>query len=250
MKKLFVSLTAKSLFSLENVIISHPKNIDTMRAKDILSKDVFPLKPSDTGSLALQWMEDFGVTQLPVVDRENFLGLIKNEDIYGLDDPDQPLELYRVPLQRSYVYDYFHFYEVLKLAATEKLSLVPVLNEQNNYLGCITISKLITTMASFTGFQQPGGILVLEVTSAQYALSEIARLVEANNAKVLSAFISSPADSSKLEVTIKVSVMDLSSIIQTLNRYDYVVKASFAEENRYDALLTERYESLLKYLNT
>ncbi len=221
-----------------------------MRAKDILSKDVFSLKPSDTGSLALQWMEDFGVKQLPVVDKENFLGLIKNEDIYSLDDPDRPLELHKMPLVRSYVYDYFHFYEVLKIAATESLSLVPVLNDQNSYIGSITISTLITTMAGFTGFQQPGGILVLEVTSAQYALSEIARIVEENNAKVLSAFISSPAESSKLEVTIKVSVMDLSSIIQTLNRYDYIVKASFAEENRYDALLTERYESLLKYLNT
>jgi len=221
-----------------------------MRARDILSREIIPLKPSDTGSLALQWMEDFGVTHLPVVDKENYLGLIKNEDIYGMDDPDTILELHNLPLVRSYVYDGQHFYEVLRQAAAERLSLVAVLNEHNNYIGSITMSEIVYAVASFTSLQQPGGILVLEVTEPQYALSEIARIVESNNAKVLSAFITTPPDSNKLEVTVKVSVMNLSSIIQTLNRYDYIVKASFAEESQYDALLAERYESLLKYLNT
>ncbi len=221
-----------------------------MRAKDILSREIIPLKPSDTGSLALQWMEDFGVTHLPVVDKSVFLGLVKNEDIYNMNDPDSGLELHNLPLIRSYVYDRQHFYEVLRQAATERLSLVAVLNEQNNYIGSITVSEIIYAVASFTSVQQPGGILVLEVTEPQYALSEIARIVESNNAKVLSAFITTPPDSNKLEVTVKVSVMNLSSIIQTLNRFDYIVKASFAEESQYDALLSERYESLLKYLNT
>ncbi len=221
-----------------------------MRAKDILSREIIPLKPSDTGSLALQWMEDFGVAHLPVVDKGDYLGLIKNEDIYNMDDPDTGLEFHKLPMTRSYVYDYQHFYEVLRQAATEKLSLVPVLNEHNQFIGSITLAGIVHTVAGFTSLQQPGGILVLEVTEPQYALSEIARIVESNNAKVLSAFITTPPDSNKLEVTVKVSVMNLSSIIQTLNRYDYIVKASFAEESQYDALLTERYESLLKYLNT
>ncbi len=221
-----------------------------MRAKDILSKLVIPLKPKDSGSLALQWMEDIGVAHLPLVDKESFLGLIRSEDIYNLDDVDKPVDPYEVPLIRSYVYAQQHIYDVLRLAAAEKLTIVPVLNEHNHYLGSITLVELIRGMAGFTSVEQPGGILVLEVSAAQYSLSEISRIVEANNAKVLSAFITSPPDSSKLEVTIKVSVMDLSSIMQTLNRYDYIVKASFAEESQYDSLLSERYESLLKYLNT
>ncbi len=221
-----------------------------MRAKDILSKLVIPLKPTDHGSLALQWMEDIGVTHLPVVDKESFLGLIRNEDIYNLDDVDSPIDPYEMPLIRSYVYAQQHIYDVLRVVSAEKLTLVPVLNDHNNYIGSITLIELINGIAGFTSVQQPGGILVLEVSAAQYSLSEISRIVESNNAKMLSAFITSPPDSSKLEVTIKVSVMNLSSIMQTLNRYDYVVKASFAEESQYDSLLSERYESLLKYLNT
>lgn len=221
-----------------------------MLAKDILSKLVIPLKPKDPASLALQWMEDIGVAHLPLVDKESFLGLIRSEDLYNTNDVDKPVDPYEVPLIRSYVYAQQHVYDVLRLAATEQLTIVPVLNEHNHYIGSVTLVELIRGMACFTSVEQPGGILVLEVSAAQYSLSEISRIIEANNAKVLSAFITSPPDSSKLEVTIKVSVMDLSSIMQTLNRYDYIVKASFAEESQYDSLLSERYESLLKYLNT
>lgn len=221
-----------------------------MRAKDILSKLVVPLKPNDPGSIALQWMEDIGVAHLPVVDKESLLGLIRNEDIYNLDDVDNPIEPHEMPLIRSYVYAQQHIYDVLRLVSAEKLTLIAVLNDHNHYIGSITLIDLINGMAGFTSVQQPGGILVLEVGSAQYSLSEISRIVESNNAKVLSAFITSPPNSSKLEVTIKVNVMDLSSIMQTLNRYDYIVKASFAEESQYDSLLSERYESLIKYLNT
>ncbi len=221
-----------------------------MRAKDILSKEIIPLRPYDSGSLALQWMEDFGVLHLPVVDGENFLGLVKNEDIYTMEDIDSSLDPQKLALMRSYVLTSQHFYEVLRLAASEQLSVVPVLNDKNHYIGSITRSGIIRAMANFTSVQQPGGILILEISAAHYSLSEIARIVEANNAKVLSAFITSPPESNRLEVTVKVSVMDLASIIQTLNRYDYIVKASFAEESQYDSLLSERYESLIKYLST
>ncbi len=221
-----------------------------MRAKDILSKTIIPLKTSDTGSLALQWMEDFGVNQLPLIEDDNYFGLVKAEDIFNLDDPDAVLDPHTLPLLRTYVFDYHHLYEVIRMVATEHLSLIAVLNDENKYAGCITLGGITSAMARFTSVQQPGGILVLEVSPAGYSMSEISRIVESNDAKVLSAFITSPPDSSKLEVTVKVSVMDLSSIIHTFNRYDYIIKASFAEENSYDALLSERYASLLKYLST
>ncbi len=221
-----------------------------MRAKDILSSSVMPLKPSDTGALAASWMVDFGVTHLPVVDKDILLGVVSNTDIDGMDDVDLPIGKNKLPLSRSYVYGDVHLFDMLRLAATEKLSLIPVLDDQNRYIGSITRFEIIQAMAGYTSVTQPGGIIVLEIGSQQYALSEIARIIEANDAKVLSAAITSADNSQKLEVTVKVSVMDLSSIIQTFNRYDYIVKASFAEESQYDTLLSERYEALMKFLQT
>ncbi len=221
-----------------------------MRAKDILSSLVMPLKTSDPGSLALSWMEDLSVSHLPVVDKAKYLGLLKNADVYSLEDLDEPLGKTKLPLIRSYVKTDLHFFEVLRMAAAEQLSLVPVLDHHNHYKGSITQADIIQAMANFTSVSQPGGIIVLEINAQQYSLSEISRIIEANDAKVLSAAITSVASSTLLEVTIKVSVMDLSSIIQTLNRYDYIIKASFAEESQYDTLLNERFELLMKFLNT
>ncbi len=221
-----------------------------MLAKNMLSNLVMPLKPSDTGHLALSWMEDTGVTHLPLVDKQNLLGLIRNADIYSLEDLDKPLGKQKIPFTRPYVYADQHFFDVLQLAAAEKLSLIPVLDQNNNYMGSITHDEIIQNMADFASVKQPGGILVLEISAQQYSLSELSRIIESNDAKVLSACITSPSESTQLEVTIKVSVMDLSSIIQTLNRYDYIIKASFANESKYDSLLHERYESLMKYLDT
>ncbi len=221
-----------------------------MRAKDLLSNLVMPLKPTDTGSLALNWMEDLGVVHLPVTDNDNYLGLVKNSDIYSREDIDEPLNVSKIPLHRFYVQTDAHFFDVLRLADAEKLSVVPVLDHHNHYKGSITQSEIIQAMANFTSVTQPGGILVLEISAQQYSLSEISRIIEANDAKILHAAVTSSPDSTQLEVTIKVSVMDLSSIIQTLNRYDYIIKASFAEESQYDSLLSERFESLMRFLDT
>lgn len=221
-----------------------------MRAKDLLSNLVMPLKPTDPGSLALNWMEDLGVVHLPVTDKDNYLGLVKNSDIYSLEDMDEPLSIRKIPLHRFYVQTDAHFFDVLRLADAEKLSVVPVLDHHSHYKGSITQSEIIQAMANFTSVTQPGGILVLEISAQQYSLSEISRIIEANDAKILHAAVTSSPDSTQLEVTIKVSVMDLSSIIQTLNRYDYIIKASFAEESQYDSLLSERFESLMRFLDT
>ncbi len=221
-----------------------------MRARDILSNLIMPLKPTDPGSLALNWMEDIGVVHLPVVDKDHYLGLVKNADIYSQKDADEPLNISKVPLHRFYVQTDAHFFDVLRLADSEKLSVVPVLDHHNHYKGSITQSEIIRAMANFTSVTQPGGIIVLEINTQQYSLSEIARIIEANDAKVLHAAVTSSPESTQLEVTIKVSVMNLSSIIQTLNRYDYIIKSSFAEESQYDSLLNERFESLMRFLDT
>ncbi len=221
-----------------------------MRAKEILSKMVMPLKPSDPGSLALSWMEDYGVTHLPVVEKERLIGLVKNADIYSTDDLDKSLSEQKIPLTRSSVYHDVHLYEVIRLAATENLSLVPVLDHHEHYMGAITTHELIGAVANFTSITQPGGIIVLEISAQQYSASEIARIVESNDAKILSSSVTSTENSTQLEVTLKLNVLDLSSIIQTFNRYNYIVKASFTEESQYDSLLSERYESLMKFLDT
>jgi hypothetical protein len=90
--------------------------------------------------------------------------------------------------------------------------------------------------------------LVLELNIHDYSLSEIARIVESNDAKILSLYISSHIDSNKLELTVKINRTDLSPIIQTFNRYNYTIKASFHQSEYVDDL-KDRFDSFMSFLN-
>lgn len=220
-----------------------------MLPRNLYNELVIPLKTSETGDTALLMMEDLKVSHLPVIGCDKYLGVISELDILNLDNPSEPIGKQRLSYNRPYVLQSQHFYEVVRVAATEKLSLVPVLDDNGIYLGSITLSRIISMMSEMASVKQPGSILVLEVSHQDYSLGEIARIVESNDAKVLSAYITSFPESTRLEVTIKVNRLDLSGIIQTFNRYNYIITASFSEESRWEELLTNRYESLMNYLN-
>jgi CBS domain-containing protein len=221
-----------------------------MLIKDFLSDLVSPLRLTDTGDSALALMDDLRLTHLPVIDGDRFVGVISELAVLNLDDPEAPLGSCRLALPRPYVQQGQHVYDLIRLAVAEKLSLVPVLDEKEQYLGAVTLDRLAAIVAEVASVKQPGGILVLEVNSHDYSLAEIARIVESNDAKVLSSYITSFPESTRLEVTIKVNRIDLSPIIQTFNRYNYIIAASFSEESSMDDLLHSRYESLMNYLNT
>jgi len=138
---------------------------------------------------------------------------------------------------------------VIGLAARLKLSVVPVLDSNNHYKGVITSADLIRHLAGISSMDQPGGIIVLELIERDYSLSQIAQIVESNNVKILSMYITSPSESTKLEVTLKVNTGDLVSIIRTFERYNYEVKTWVSTDDSMDRFYSERFDLLMKYLN-
>lgn len=219
-----------------------------MIAKTLITESIVPLKTSDTGAVALSFMDDYKISHLPIVNNQEFLGLISETDIYELNDFDAPLGIHTLSLKKPYIHDYQHVFDVIRIISEQELTLVPVLDDKNNYLGSITLKNLVDHFADITAVNNPGGVIVLEMSSKDYSLSEIAQIVESNNAKVLSLFVTTHSDSTKLEVTVKINKIDIGPILQTLNRYNYVIKASFTETDYLDGL-KDRYDSFMKYLN-
>ncbi len=219
-----------------------------MIAKNLITDGVLPLKTSDTGKTALSWMEEYKVSHLPIVNNQEFLGLISELDIYDLNSFDEPLGNHKLSLNNPYVFESQHIYDVLKLVNEQNLSLVPVLSEKGNYLGSITLQNLVKHFARALSVDNPGGILVLEMTYNNYSLTELAKIVEENDAKILSTFLINHTNSTKLDVFLKLNTVEISSILKTFERYDYYVKASYGHEDDLDDL-RERYDSLMNYLN-
>jgi len=221
-----------------------------MLARELISDVVTALKTSDSGTSALSWMEVFRVKHLPIVNHREFLGLISDSDIYDLNDPDEPVGNHNLSLQKPYVNEDQHIYEVIELLARMELTLVPVLNQQKQYLGVITMEELTRKFAHLSALQQPGGIIELEMIQHDYSLSEISQIVESNNGRILSLYVASSDDDARLRVTLKINLTDLTSILETLNRYNYTVVSSHMNNEDLDDFYQERFDTFLKYLNT
>jgi CBS domain-containing protein len=141
-----------------------------------------------------------------------------------------------------------HIYDVIRLFAEKRLSLVPVIDENKNYLGSISINSIVEYIADLTSVKDPGGILVIEINNRDNSLSHISQIVESNNAQILSSYITSFPESTRLEVTLKLNRTDLSAIVASFLRYDYTVVATY-NDLKADAGSSDRYDQLMNYLS-
>ncbi len=220
-----------------------------MLAKDLISEVIQPLQPSDTGAKGLLRMEAFRISHLPIVDQGDFIGIISDVDIFDHNMVDEPVSKFVNTLFSPFVYEYQHLYEVVEVVSRHSLTAVPVLTENHKYLGMISSRQLIRAFGDLAAVQIPGGIIVLELNANDYSLSQIARIVEDNDAKVLSCYATSQPDSVKMEVTLKIDRPDLTSILQTFLRYDYVIKASYQSRNYNEDVLRSNYDQFMMYMN-
>jgi acetoin utilization protein AcuB len=219
-----------------------------MKASEIISQSIPPVKTSDSVQKVLDRMAEFRVSHLPIVNNLQFLGLISEEDLIEVRDYETPVGGLSLSLYNTCVQDDQHIYEVIRMFYQHKLTLVPVMTEKNDYLGVISINTMVEYMATLTGVREPGGIIILEISNRDNSLSHIAQIVESDNAQILSSYIRSFPDSTKLEVTLKVNKTDISGIVASFNRYDYVVTATF-NNTKSDTQTMDRYDQFMNYLD-
>jgi Mg/Co/Ni transporter MgtE len=217
-------------------------------AKELINDEIMPLKTSDKGKDALSWMEEYKVSHLPIVNNEELLGLISESDIYDFNSFDEPIGSHPLSLQNPYVYEWQHIFEVIKLIEQNKLSLIPVVDSNNKYLGIILLQDIIYKLSKMMMLDNPGALLILEMSIKDYSLTEIANIVESNNAKVLTLSILNQPESTRIEVILKLNTTEIKGVLQTFERYNYTVNAIYDEQTDSEGL-KERYDMLMKYLN-
>lgn len=219
-----------------------------MFAGDYIQDETPVVKTSTTAAEALSIMEEYKIAHLPIVNNEEFLGLISENDLLNLDDYSQAIGSVKISLTNVFVSFKDHIFDVLKILNEYNLSLLPVIAKNNKYAGAIISKDLIAEIAELLSVNNPGGIIILELNLNDYSMSQIASIIESNDALIIASFVQSNPSTTKMEIVLKVNKSDISGIIQTFNRYEYVVKASFGEKEM-DDFLRDRYDSLMNYLN-
>lgn len=220
-----------------------------MIAKELIEKNLPLLKCTDNGQKAIIIMESFRISHLPLIKDGEYLGLISDKDIY-----DRELEMCNLGESLSSIASPFiranqHIFEVAQKMKELKISVLPVLELNNDYCGAITINDLSAKFVDLISASEKGAVIVLELFSTDYSLSQIAQIVESNDAKILSLYSSNHKNSNEMIVTLKVNVIDISSIIQTFVRYDYNIKAVYMDDSLLHEMYNERYDLFMKYLN-
>ena len=121
-----------------------------MIARDLISDSLIPLKTSDSGAHALSVMDEYRVSHLPIVNNTSFLGMISDTDIFNMNTVDDPLGNFALSLSGAYVKENQPIYDVIQTFANMKLTLIPVLDDKDSYLGVITLANLVHHLAGIT----------------------------------------------------------------------------------------------------
>ena len=219
-----------------------------MIAREIATDEILPLKTSDSCSFALNSMEENRVNHLPVVNERELIGVVAEFDLVNHIDLDEPVGNVKLSLPHAFISDHQHVFDVMKMITEMKLSLLPVVDQRNYYVGVITLPNLVKYITMNASILNPGGLIVLEVAENNYSMAEISQIVESNNARIIGAFFTTHPDSTLIDLTLKINDIDLNPVIQTFERYNYTIKATFAEKDDLDDL-KERYDALMNYLS-
>lgn len=219
-----------------------------MIAKEISSYEILPLKTSDTCSFALNVMDENRVNHLPVVNERELLGVVSEFDLNNHTDLMDAVGNVKLSLPHAFISDFQHVFDVMKMMTEMKLSLLPVVDQRNTYNGVITLPNLVRFLTLNTSILNPGGLIILEVAENNYSMAEISQIVESNDARIIGAFFNTRPESTLIDLTLKINKLDLNPVIQTFERYNYAIKATFAEKDDLDDL-KERYDALMNYLS-
>jgi predicted transcriptional regulator len=214
-----------------------------------LTDDIItPLLPTDTVQRALALMDQGKVSHLPIVNQSVYEGTVSEETLLEIDDENLTLAEVNLPLVPVAISESDHFYNALRLMAQNHLSLIAVTNQNNNYLGALTAQTAMYKMTQTMSLGNPGGIIVLQVSQTDFSLSEIARIVESNDAKIMSMGLDTPPDSNLLQITLKLNRINIEAVLQTFARFEYDITAYFGMNEKDEDLLRDRYDSLMMYL--
>lgn len=219
-----------------------------MQAIELINCMIPPLTPVDKLKKAREWLEELRLTALPVVANQQFLGFLTEEVIYTVDDLDVTVEQVALEGEGSIAHDFQHYYEVLKIATSENTKSVAILDAHEKYLGVITIEDLIEAFGKMSSIVEEGAILIVSTNTRDYYLSEICRLIEAADAKVMSCFVAKgEKDSSQLELTIKINKEETSQVISLLEQNGYNVVESYTQASA-SVHEQERLDQLMNFL--
>ena len=219
-----------------------------MLTVDLINRNIPRIQLQDTVGKALKLINDFRVSHLPVISEGKFLGLISEEDLLDAGDEKNLIEFLQKHFVNAAVQDNIHFLNAVNSSIQYDTTVVPIVNAENDFIGVITSADLLKMLGNFSGANEIGGIIVIDMERSQFAISEISRIVESNNCSILHLNTIVNPVSGILTVTLHINKREIAAVVATFERYDYDVTCYFGNE-KFDNDINTNYEHLMNYLD-
>lgn len=213
---------------------------------EYINNDLKPISVNDFLVTVQDFFIDIPYSHFPVLENDVYVGCISAVDAETFD-MNKKVSDYRYAFEGFFVRESMVWLDVLEVFARNNSNIVPILNENNQYIGYYQITDVIKFLNETPFLKETGGIIVVEKGVIDYSMSQIAQIVESNNGKLLGLFVSE-ANNDKVQITVKTTLDGMNDIIQTFRRYNYEIVSEHNEDN-YLNNLKERSEYLDKYLN-
>lgn len=219
-----------------------------MIASELIHNETPLLNTTDRVTSAINLFNRLSLLHLPVFNGNRLIGVIGEEDVLNAHTELKIQDL-NDQINKQKILDDAHIYSTLTHFVKNKLSLLPVVDNNDNYLGCIHSRDIFHKICEWLNINESQGVIHIEIEHENYSLAQIAQIVEANKAKILTC-ISVPKNTNPntLEIILKINQNELTSIIQTLERYKYKIIATF-HKNIHQKDLDDRFNSFIRYLN-
>ncbi|WP_339918905.1 CBS domain-containing protein [uncultured Flavobacterium sp.] len=217
-----------------------------MEITNYITTDFKAIDSQDTIASVKDFFDDLTFSHFPVVEEGIYIGSISSEDIETFDNDKKVID-YKYTLASFFTRTNSIWLEVLEVFAKNHTNLIPVLDENNSYIGYYEIDDIMSFFHQTPFLKEQGRIIKVKKGVLDYSMSQITQIVESNNGKLLGLFISE-SDVDSIEVTMKISLGAINEIVQTFRRYNYEIISEHQEDN-YISSLKERSDYLDKYLN-
>lgn len=219
-----------------------------MVALELINNSIPQLQLEDTIGKALQLISDFKTSHLPVVSENAYLGIVSEEDLMDVSNKNAAVGT----LQRDFIpvsiQENDHFLQAVNLTNQFQTDIVPVINVEKKLTGIITAQSLLRALGQFAGSEEIGGLIVLEMERYHFAISEISRIVESNEATIMHLNTTVQPETGLLRVTIHVNKKEIAVIVAAFERYEYNVVYYFGEE-KFENEIQSNYRHLMNYLD-
>ncbi len=217
-----------------------------MQIQDHIITNIPVFKITDSFEKVIDFFKANTFSHIAVVENDKYVGVFSENDMEVVP-ASAKIEDYRYDLESFFVRKDTNWLDVLEAFARNEANLLPILGKEEQVIGYYDLTDIVAVFIDTPFFTDPGNILVIAMGIKDYSFSEVAQIVESNNAKFIGGFITD-IQNDVVQITIKISNTNFNEVVQTFRRYNYHILFGNSDDQFLEDL-KRRSDYLDKYLN-